>query len=334
MTTGSPRERLYELLADRALVGLGPAEESELEALLRQHPGADVEGFEEAAAAIAIASVTGALDPLPPKLAAKIEEDAGPALAKRPPKHLVETYVMPDRPAAPAPPRPLATTVPMPDAPALPAARQVQSAPIHVQPARIAQPPSNVVPLAAAPSRGRAFAIAGWVAAAACLVLAVGAFVLKKPTIVTVAPPATSAPPPVDTAPPPPAKLREQLLAEVGTTRVAWSSTKDPAAKGASGDVVWNAAEQRGYMLFRGLAKNDPSAWQYQLWIFDKARDDKYPVDGGVFDVDASTGDVVVPIRAKLPVAEAALFAVTVEKPGGVVVSKRERIVVTAKPSG
>ena len=31
--------------------------------------------------------------------------------------------------------------------------------------------------------------------------------------------------------------------------------------------------------------------------------------------------------------SEAALFAVTVEKPGGVVVSKRERIVVTAKPS-
>jgi hypothetical protein len=46
-----------------------------------------------------------------------------------------------------------------------------------------------------------------------------------------------------------------------------------------------------------------------------------------------STGEVVVPIAAKLHVDHATLFAVTVERPGGVVVSKRERVVVTAKPS-
>ena len=96
---------------------------------------------------------------------------------------------------------------------------------------------------------------------------------------------------------------------------------------------MWNAVEQRGFMRFKGLAKNDKNAFQYQLWIFDKNRDDKYPVDGGVFDVDSETGDVVVPIKATLKVDEPVLFAVTVEKPGGVVVSKRERIVVTAKPS-
>jgi hypothetical protein len=44
---------------------------------------------------------------------------------------------------------------------------------------------------------------------------------------------------------------------------------------------------------------------------------------------------VVVPIHATLPVNAPALFAVTLEKPGGVVVSKRDRIVVTAKlPTG
>ncbi len=47
----------------------------------------------------------------------------------------------------------------------------------------------------------------------------------------------------------------------------------------------------------------------------------------------SSAGEVVVPILAKLHVDHATLFAVTVERPGGVVVSKRERIVVTAKPS-
>ena len=55
-------------------------------------------------------------------------------------------------------------------------------------------------------------------------------------------------------------------------------------------------------------------------------------VDGGVFDV-TSTGEVIVPITAKLRVDDATLFAVTVEQPGGVVVSKREHIVVAAAPS-
>ena len=105
----------------------------------------------------------------------------------------------------------------------------------------------------------------------------------------------------------------------------------DPAGKAASGDVVWSASAQRGFMRFTGLAPNDPTKLQYQLWIFDKDRDERYPVDGGVFDV-GSTGEVIVPISAKLHVASPTLFSVTVEQPGGVVVSKRERIVVTAAP--
>jgi hypothetical protein len=48
-----------------------------------------------------------------------------------------------------------------------------------------------------------------------------------------------------------------------------------------------------------------------------------------VFDV-SSNGEVVVAINPKLHVNDLGMFAVTVEKPGGVVVSKRERIVVTA----
>lgn len=61
----------------------------------------------------------------------------------------------------------------------------------------------------------------------------------------------------------------------------------------------WSNARQSGYMRFTGLAANDPSESQYQLWIFDGERDDRYPIDGGVFDVPAS-GEVVVPIAAKL----------------------------------
>ena len=84
-------------------------------------------------------------------------------------------------------------------------------------------------------------------------------------------------------------------------------------------------------MRFVGLAAHDPTKTQYQLWIFDKDRDDKYPVDGGVFDAGPN-GEVIIKISPKLHVDEPVLFAVTVEASGGVVVSKRERIVVTAAP--
>ena len=83
-------------------------------------------------------------------------------------------------------------------------------------------------------------------------------------------------------------------------------------------------------MRFQGLAGNDKTKLEYQLWIFDKAQE--YPVDGGVFDV-AGSAEVIIPIHSKLHVETPTLFAVTVEKPGGVVVSKRERIVVTAGAS-
>jgi hypothetical protein len=112
--------------------------------------------------------------------------------------------------------------------------------------------------------------------------------------------------------------------------QVAWQAQEDPAATDAAGDVVWSDQEQVGFMRFRGLASNDPALFQYQLWIFDEARDDSFPVDGGVFDVPPQSDEVIVPIRAKLTVARAKMFAITVEEPGGVVVSKRERLPLLA----
>jgi hypothetical protein len=120
--------------------------------------------------------------------------------------------------------------------------------------------------------------------------------------------------------------------------RLAWTPTEDPAAAGASGEVVWSDSEQKGFMIFRGLPVNDAALEQYQLWIFDETRDAAQPVDGGVFDIaTAVSGEasskqaVVVPIHAKLPVRQATMFAITIEPPGGVVVSKRERLPLLAK---
>jgi hypothetical protein len=111
----------------------------------------------------------------------------------------------------------------------------------------------------------------------------------------------------------------------------SWSATGDPTATDAGGEVVWSTARQAGFMRISGLAANDPSVEQYQLWIFDKAQDERYPIDGGVFDMPADGAEAVVPIDAKIGVEEPYLFAITVEKPGGVVVSSRERIALVAE---
>ena len=123
------------------------------------------------------------------------------------------------------------------------------------------------------------------------------------------------------------------MLAKADSVKITLGPTKDPAAKGMSGDVVWDPATQKGFLHFTGLASNDPAAHQYQLWIFDAARDQRYPVDGGVFDVPADADDVVIPINASLAVSKLAAFAVTVEKPGGVVVSSRQHVVALGAAS-
>jgi len=161
----------------------------------------------------------------------------------------------------------------------------------------------------------------GWLAAAAMLVLFVRANASDRPVT-----PATS-PAMVDSR----VALRDSLLATPGVQRQAWTPTTDSSATGASGEVLWDPVSQRGVMRFVGLATNDRASWQYQLWIFDAERDERYPVDGGVFDISTTKGEVLVPIRARLGVTKAVLFAVTVESPGGVVVSNRERIAVTAR---
>ena len=158
-------------------------------------------------------------------------------------------------------------------------------------------------------------------AAAAGLLLAFGLWRITRPRPLAI---------------PTAAERRDALIARLGqpgsdVIRLDWTATADPSAQGASGDVVWSTRAQEGYMRFRGLATNVPTREQYQLWVFDAVRDERYPVDGGVFDVPAGVRDVVVPIRIKLGVTRPTLFAVTVEPPGGVVVSTRERLPLLAK---
>lgn len=71
------RERLLELLAERAVFGLDPAEEAELAGLLRDHPAADVEGLDRVAASVAVALGGAAPAALPAGLRARLGAGRG-----------------------------------------------------------------------------------------------------------------------------------------------------------------------------------------------------------------------------------------------------------------
>lgn len=153
-----------------------------------------------------------------------------------------------------------------------------------------------------------------WFVSVVCLMLTVFTWITNRPT---------------DKVRPDVAQLRTELIASnQGLVQAKWSPGPTPS-EGATGDVVWSAPQQQGFMLFRGLPVNTPSQEQYQLWIFARNQSDKTPIDGGVFDIK-STAEVIIPVNAKLFVQDAYMFAITIEKPGGVVVSSRERLPLLA----
>ena len=128
----------------------------------------------------------------------------------------------------------------------------------------------------------------------------------------------------------PPPTDRAGLAALDDSIVLQWAPPDDPEFVGVRGDVTWNDRLQTGFLRLSGMPVNDPALAQYQLWIVDPDRDEN-PVDGGVFDISVDRGEVIIPIRATLPVSEPAAFAITREKPGGVVVSEGPlRVVASA----
>jgi anti-sigma-K factor RskA len=123
-------------------------------------------------------------------------------------------------------------------------------------------------------------------------------------------------------------ELREALLVSKPKPLVVEWTNSDGSGD-SLGDVVWSDKQQEGYIRFTKLAINDPTKEQYQLWIVDPKRDSK-PVDGGVFDI-TKDGEVLITIKPKLSISNPTLFAVTIEKPGGVVVSDQSRLPLIAK---
>ena len=134
----------------------------------------------------------------------------------------------------------------------------------------------------------------------------------------------------VDPVEPDLATARALLIETVPDTQVVrWSQPEIAEYAMVRGDVAWNDALQEGYLRLVGMPANDPSESQYQLWIVDSDRDAN-PVDGGVFDIPAAGGEAIIPINAKLAVSDPEAFAITREKPGGVVVSAGPLLIVAA----
>jgi hypothetical protein len=259
--SGIPRDRLADLLADRALGVFDERDGLELEALLGELPDVDEFELDRTAAAIDLAFSGGRFEPMPEAIRSRIVSSAG-------------LHVGADRPSA----------------------GRGAPAPLH-------------------PTPRRRIGYSGWWAAAACFVLAVAGW---WPRLTTEIRPAA-----------PTGDLRAEFLEEIpDAVRRDWKVLSGEA-EGVTGEVIWSQSRQEGVMTFRGLPSNDPAREQYQLWILDEEQN--HPIDGGVFDIDPRSGEAIVTMDPKIAVTHPTGFAVTVEKPGGVVVSDRKRLLLLAQ---
>jgi hypothetical protein len=122
------------------------------------------------------------------------------------------------------------------------------------------------------------------------------------------------------------------LMAQHGAAADRWSWHHEAGMETEThGEVVWDNVRQEGYVKIGGLPPTGTHRKQYQLWIYDAARDDRYPVAAGIFDVPAGAAYLTVPIRPALRIARPVAFAVTLEPAGGVVVPDSSHLVAMAR---
>jgi anti-sigma-K factor RskA len=276
------KEKMLELLSDKAIFGLTDAELSELAELEKEFPEINDDSFELAAASIGMLNLD-TNEPLPAHLRTKIARDA-------------EKYFASREAEASAPV-------------AAPAEKE------EFQKTFTLEPKKSI------------WNWLGWaVAAAACVALAFNIYITRTNPRDVVVNPTPTATPKIELSP---AQEREQLLASAkDIVQSTWGDFDPKNPKNVQGDVVWSNSAQKGFVRFRNLPVNDNTKEQYQVWIFDENQ--KHPVDGGVFDA-SEAGEIIIPIDAKIKVQRPKMFAITAEKPGGVVVSPLEKVMAVAK---
>jgi anti-sigma-K factor RskA len=286
----SDHDRLLELLAERALVSLDADQQRQLESLLQTHPDFDPECLDRTAALLDLAAAAGDTEPLPQQLQDRIRADSRLGLQTRPSAE--------DGSGDPS----------------------YQSA--RAQTVDFAKPSHG--------SRMHRREVVAWLAAAACLLVAAFVWYTRpplappqgSPTIANSEPPAT--PPTVDTPAPSPAtptvaQLREQLLASAHDVLHLQLVSNDSGAvaREPGGDIVWSNGLQTGYLRLQGLVNDELPQRQYQLWIIECDASGDEVINGGMFFVDRSTGELVLPIQADHFVQQPMMFLVSVEPLGG-----------------
>lgn len=110
------------------------------------------------------------------------------------------------------------------------------------------------------------------------------------------------------------ADQRKQLLASApDVLHLQLVSDNGSGVNESGGDIAWSSGRQIGYLRLRGLTNNDSAGRQYQLWIVGSDVSGNEIINGGVFPVDQSTGELIFPILADQFVQQPMMFVVDVE---------------------
>lgn len=272
----SDHDRMLELLAEQAISGLTAVERIELKSLLQANPDFDVAALDRTAAMLDIAASADDLEPLPDRLRERIL-----------------------------------------------AHDQSESQTICTRP-HVVQLRNNI----------QWREVVAWITATACLLLAVFAW-SQRPAINQPAGPSPDPPGLAgkDTVPPQPAddhvvrsnagptisQLREQLLNSAPDVLLLQlvSDNGGVGAGESSGDIVWSSGRQIGYLrLKRSVGDNPAQQRQYQLWIVGSDVSGNEIINGGIFAVNQSKGELILPIQVGQFVQQPKMFFVSVESPG------------------
>jgi hypothetical protein len=169
--------------------------------------------------------------------------------------------------------------------------------------------------------------------AAACLLLAVFAWSRwpaanlpsgpsPDPPVIAEKDPSPSRPTDGDTgspnAGPTIAELREQLLRSTpDVLHLQLVSDIGGVGNESGGDIVWSSGRQIGYLRLRAWPGDNPAQQrQYQLWIVGSDVSGNEIINGGIFPVDRTTGELILPIQVDQFVQQPKMFVVSVEPSG------------------
>lgn len=327
---GDPRrERLLDLLADRATVGLSAAEEAELQLLTHDLGERIDESLERAAARLSL-SVVGrpaTYGAMPADLFQKLVA-AGDEWSRASVEPVNFGAELPSLMEGLIPERPVVVA----KIGFWPRARKtwptwggwVAAAASLSFAFLVSRPPSPVAPVATVaqvPAPARAVAMAE---------LPIQTRIEGEPVLARHE--VESAVPVLAVAVASPVEGLDRLVeAEPDVLKVSAVATSVLGEQSANveAEFTWSESARRGFLTVAGLPPTDASR-QYQVWVRDGERAEPHPINGGLFDIASDGPRWVIPIEPRLTVFRPAGFEVTTERAGGVVISSPDRVVLSA----